>query len=191
LWLISILLGSVHMTACSSRLEPQDYMAWVENYDNGLHIQRPVGPFVFDLQYKPSLYMLLQQTPQITPAQLKEVSLETEMQYYTLTLGLADGKGDFLNYQTANYTEQQQKLYYFSYLFQDHIYLEEDGKKLPCLLFHFERSYDLKPSRTFVLGFESPSKGLAPAQVVIESPWLNTGPVKLQIEKKDTPTVQL
>ncbi len=191
-WLGGVTVALFTLAACSTKLEPREYMAWVESYDHGLHIKQTSGPFVFDLQYKPSAYVLLQQEGlQVSPVKLGQASLETEMQHYTLTLGLADGKGDFLDYQAGNYVEQQQKLYYFSYLFQNDIYMEEGGKKQPCLLFHFERSYDLKPSRTFVLGFESPSKGIAPAQIVIHSPWLKTGPVKLLIEKKNTPTVKL
>lgn len=178
------------LTGCSSALEPKEYMQWVESYDNPLHLKCQAGAYVFDLQYKPAPYLVMQQEGAFSPAALQQDTASGSMQYYTLTLGLANGKGDFLDYQVTTVAEQQEKLYYFSYTFQNDIYILENGRKLPCLLFHFERSYDLKPTRTFVLGFENPSRGAMPTTVVIDSPGLQTGPVQFQINKTNTPTIK-
>jgi hypothetical protein len=166
----------------------------VEDYENGLHTKRIVGEYTFDLQYKPSTYLLLQQQPpngleaNVDPAALTAFE---EMQYYTLTVGLSDLKTDFIDYHVSNVADQQRKLYYFSYSFQHHIYVEEGGIKYPCLLFHFERSYDLKPTRTFVLGFGKPAQDFESARLVIQSPWFGTEPVNFTIEKKNIPTIKI
>lgn len=180
------------LSGCSSALTPEAYLQWVESYDNPLHQQRRAGAYVFDLQYKPAPYLRMQQEGvHFSPASLRSGEATDAMQYYTLTLGLADGKSDFLDYQVTTVAGQQEKLYYFSYGFQEHIYLLENGQKLPCLLFHFERSYDLKPTRTFVLGFDNPGGSAAPATVVIDSPWLQSGPVQFHINKTNTPTIKI
>jgi hypothetical protein len=185
--LLSLLLGTA--AGCSGKLDRAEYMAWVEDYGNGLHVQKTVGAYRVDVQYKPAPYQaLLEQGVQTT---LVHLDTTAEMQYYTLTLGLADGKGDFVAFGVDDYETQQRKLYYFSYLFQEDIFIEEGGKKLPCLLYHFERSYDLKPSRTCMLAFESPSRGTMPCRLVIHSPWLGDEPISLAITQKKTPTLNL
>jgi len=169
-------------------------MQWVESRDNPLHITQTEGEYLFDLQYQPAEYVYLQRinardvSAQWDTAALKDIE---GMQYYTLTIGLTDPRLDFLNHQVANPSQKGEKLYYFSYTFPQDIYLVDNNRKLPCELFHFERSYDLKPSRTFVLGFENPHKQSEEATLVVQSPWITDKPVSLRINKKDIPKVKL
>lgn len=181
------------LIGCSSNLDQEDYVAWVESYDNKLHVTKTVGTYRFDLQHQPAEYIYLQRggvpdtKGQFRQAAVREIA---NMQYYTLTIGLADSKIDFLDYGAATYADKQAKLYYFSYTFPQDIYLEENNVKLQCQLFHFERSYDLKPSRTFVLGFENPFKDSATATLVIQSPWIPAETIALQVDKKDIPRLK-
>ena len=177
------------LMSCSQSLEQDDYIAWVEGYENGLHVSRSLGDFIFDLQYKPAEYVRLQEK-QWRGGHDPELSVEENMQYFTLSIGLKDKQLDFMEYNIETVEQRSQMLYYYSFRFQNAIYLEENGKKLPCVLYHFERSYDLKPTRTFVLGFEKPNKGDEFTKLVIDSPWLNTGPVKFHINKNNIPELK-
>ena len=183
------------LSACSSELPRQEYIQRVERYENGLHIKKEAGTYTVDVQYKPAPYVLLQEetpNPGDTAGFGAKLAEYEAIQYYTLTIGLQDSKEDFLRHGVSTVVEQQQKLYYYSYLFQNDLYVEENGQKLPCVLFHFERSYDLKPSRTFVLGFEQAASGQSEtAELVIHSRWLQAEPIRVRIEKQNIPSIKL
>jgi hypothetical protein len=179
-------------TGCSTRMGRQDYIAWVRDYENGLHKQQVSNEFVFDLQYKPSEYIFLQRNPGLLSDSQKSEELQkiSSIQYYTLILSNKD-KIDLVEYGVNNIAEKQQKEYYFSYNFQDDITLEEDNKVLPCVLFHFERPSTPDGGRTFVLGFENQDKFSSEANIIIRSDLLGSLPVKIKIIKSNTPQVDL
>lgn len=171
------------LCSCANELSEQDYVYWVRNYDNGLHVQKEVGAFAFDLQYQPSDYLKL-----INQSNGVENNQSDSMQYYVLRIGLAQSNEDIINHQVHNISEKQHRLYYFSYLFQNSIYLNDNGVKLPCSLFHFEQS-DMDGARTFVLGFPK-SNGEEPS-LIVDSPMFGSLPVKIKIYRHDIPTVKL
>lgn len=174
-------------TSCSGELEPGEYVAWVEDYKNGLHVKKPLGDYVFDIQYKPADYIGLQRGSD----ELKEGRENIDnLQYFTLKLSMKDGSADIISHDAYNKAEIQKRLYYFSYSFQNDIYMEENGVRLPCQLFHFERSYDLKPGRTFVMAFENRFPSSTAARLVINSKLLQTGAVNFEINKKDIPQLK-
>jgi hypothetical protein len=168
---------------CGKELSQQDYIQWVRNYDNGLHVQKEVGDFVFDLQYQPSEYLKL-----INQSNGVKNNQSDSMQYYVLRIGLVQSNSDIINYQIQSISEKQQRLYYFSYLFQNNIYIEDGGVRHSCTLFHFEQS-DLEGARTFVLGFPQ-SQGGEPT-LIVDCPLFGSLPIKVKIDRHDTPTVKL
>jgi hypothetical protein len=171
------------LAGCSSQLSQEDYVRWVRSYDNGLHVKKAVDVFIFDLQYQPSSYLQL-----VNRGNSVDSNPSDSMQYYVLRIGLVQGSNDIINYQVQNTIEKQQRLYYFSYLFQNSIYLEDNGVKFPCSLFHFEQS-DMDGARTFVLGFPK-SNGEEPS-LIVDSPMFGSLPVKIKIYRHDIPTVKL
>lgn len=180
---LSLIVILVVLFGCGRELSQQEYVRWVRSYDNGLHIQKEVGAFALDLQYQPSEYMkLINEKNGIRNGQSDSI------QYYVLRIRLSRSNDDIINYQVQNNAEKQQRLYYFSYLFQNYIYIEDSGVRYPCTLFHFEQS-DLEGARTFVLGFPQ-SKGEEPC-LVVDSPLFGSLPVKVKIHRHDIPTVKL
>ena len=181
-----LLIGLV-AAACARSLDREEYIAWVRDYDNGLHVKKVVGEYMIDIQYQPRHYLdFLRGEMGFAGADPNDEGKD-DLQYYALTLGLADGATDFIQHQVMDVTSRQQKLYYYSYSFQNDIVLEEEGQVLPCVLFHFERQVDLKPTRTFLLGFPTvagPSEG---ARLVIDSPWINSLLIKIKIAKTNIP----
>lgn len=181
--LLPVIVVQVILFGCGGELSQQDYVRWVRSYENGLHVEKEVGAFTFDLQYQPAEY-----TELINGGNGIKNNQSDSMQYYTLRIRLARSNDDIINYQVQNNTEKQQRLYYFSYLFQNYIYIEDSGVRYPCTLFHFEQS-DLGGARTFVLGFPQ-SKGEEPC-LVVDSPLFGALPVKVKIHRHDIPTVKL
>jgi hypothetical protein len=177
--------------SCTSRLERADFMRWVQDYEHKLHVQTVYSEYVFDVQYQPAAYRMLLQKPELTAEEFAQGQQGDDLQYYTLTISLQDNQTDFLSYGVATMEEKQQKLYYYSYNFQDAIHLEEGGKTFPCVLYHFERSADVRNSRTFVLEFEKPDEVSKTARLVIDGESFGTPPVEIEIEKNTLPEVIL
>lgn len=178
-------------TACDSRSDHERYIEWVRDYENGAHTRLGAGDFVFDLQYQPSEYVLLQRGMINLPEATEQEELQkvSGIQHYTLTVSVHGG--DLLTYHADNAIEKQQRQYYFSYRFQNDIVLEENGRELPCVLFHFEKSASAGKGRTFVLGFENPDDDADEANVVIRSEVFGASPIRIKISKTNIPQVDL
>lgn len=181
LWLGSLLL----LVGCGQPdLIPSDYVAWVQDEAHGLRQTRGIAPLQVTALYKPVPYLIAQEerTNAIDPQlyQTRTQALEG-MQYYTLQVALEGStKQDITNYQVADGQAQQERLAYLSFGMQQDIQLIQGTDTLPCRLFHFERSYDLAPHRTFVLAFDQPAEA-SPTQertLVVELRPFNTGPLK-------------
>lgn len=181
--LVILFVGFVYLMSCSSSLERNDYVSWVRDYKNGLHIKSIYNDFVFDLQYQPKAYLDL----------LRENRpLNDDLQYYVLNLSIVDPGLDFMEYNVSDVGEKQRRLYYFSYLFQSDIFLEEHGERFPCVLFHFEQS-TLNNGKTFVLGFErSGSDGIVKeSKLIVDSSYFGSLPIKIKVNKDNIPSVKL
>lgn len=187
------LIGLIFLAGCNSKLDSNQYIKWVRDTENQLHVKTSASNFVFDVQYQPADYILLQRAGgQIDKNRYASLREEVQsIQYYTLTISVADEKTDFIDFNVHDLSEKQRKLYYFSYEFQNDIQVMEDGKLLPCVLFHFERPVDLKPARTFVLGFENLNPQSKESTLQISSRYLGGEPVKIKIVKENIPTLEL
>ena len=177
---------------CQSNLGKSDYIDWVQDYENNLRAYKKVGEYFFDLQYQPPEYLQLIRQHYNEGAE-KPISptVADDLQYYKLEIGISDVATDFINYGIESIADKQKKTYYLSYTFQNDIYLKQAGESLSCVLFHFERSVDLKSSRTFVLAFENRFKGEQQAQLVIDSPLFGGVPVKIKVSKMNNPNFGL
>lgn len=173
--------------SCNSALSRDAYVAWVRDYDNGLHVKKQFSGYDFDLQYLPSQYVMLQRSGAVTEGQDGQATL----QHYTLSVSLENKAADLISHNIANSIEKQQKLYYFSYEFQQDITLEENGKVLPCALFHFEKGSGLSNVSTFVLAFENSEVPSAEATLVISSEHFSALPIKIKISKDNIPSLAI
>lgn len=185
--LFLVLLAS----ACGQKMDRKEYIEWVQDYSNGLHVKKNVNHYIFDVQYLPPAYRWFQVHRDKSSDTPMEMQFSKDgLQYYLLKIGFADGKTDLIKGVAKDKKIWEKRAYYFSYRFQQHLYLEEDGRKLPCELFHFEKAFDLRPERTFVLGFAS-GQGMKEINMVINSPAFDTGPVKIPISKMNIPKPEL
>ena len=155
----SIFLGIfLFRLGCGSPdLEPIDYVHWVEDEENGLKVSKVIDDFKFTLQYKPLEYLVAKQEKtheletKVLNTELKKVE---GMQYYTFSIGSADGQSVLLKTGLDSEVEYYERINYFSFEMQRDLFLVQDNDTLPCKLFHFERTYNLMPMNNIVLGFE-------------------------------------
>ncbi|MGB3181229.1 MAG: hypothetical protein WBB45_07545 [Cyclobacteriaceae bacterium] len=182
---IILSLSCFILSGCSMGLDKEEYITWVSSYENGLHVRQKHGEFVFDVQYQPPEYVYLLQNGHLpSTAEEKEgLVVLSDMQYYKLSVGLSDQNKDFISWNTNSKGQRDKKKHYFSYQFEKDIWLEDEGKRYPCQLFHYEQSIDLKPSRTFVLAFENPNGGSEGSKLMIDAEWTGS-PVMIRVNKQ-------
>jgi hypothetical protein len=133
-----------------------DYVQWVKKPENGLCLQQKVEDISFILQYEPLEYVALRNlkaekvTKSLLESEKKQIS---GFQYYTLTIETDKGT-DILKYGTNSPYDLSQRIDYYSFRMQNDLKLVEDKDTLPCIMFHFERTYGIAPYSNFVLAFE-------------------------------------
>lgn len=178
------------LSACSEKeMMPKEFANYVASEESGLLVKKQVNEFVFELLYEPIEYKIVNQlrAENVSNAEYNELEDAMKgMQYYVLKIGVEGSNKSILKYLLESEEDYQNRLAYFSFGFQNSIYIEEDGVQIPCSLFHFERAYDLTPKRTFVLGFEQNSKTkYNDKTIVIDSDFFKTGKVKIKINGSD------
>jgi hypothetical protein len=180
----------LNLLSCGNEnLIPSDYVTWVNNSENGLLKKKTIPPLTVEALYKPLAYIIANEqrsndiSKEIYQARIEELGT---LQYYTLKLGIIDEKLDVTNYEVTNNAQQQERLNYLSFSMQNDIKLIEGKDTLPCKVFHFERSYDLSSSRTFVLAFErTKSTNNQSKTLILDLPYFKTGPIKLNYKTSD------
>jgi hypothetical protein len=148
-------------TSSPERLQPIEYVSWIENPENGMKEEKEIGDLSFTLQYKPIEFIALKALGPSAANEktVKEAGKEYQgMQYYTLTINNNAGINDLLKYEVSDMQEYQQRVSYFSFDMQRDLLLVEGEDSLRCRLFHYERVYGLAPYATFLLGFDLPAK---------------------------------
>jgi hypothetical protein len=139
-----------------TKLLPEEYVGWVEAKENGLKKEKTIEDIKFTAQYKPYQYVICEEarTNALPDTTFKKKTGELNgMQYYNLRIEVKDGNGELLKYGVASASEYKQRVNYFSFGMQNDIKLVEGNDTLPCLLYHYERAYDVVPYGTFLLAF--------------------------------------
>ena len=177
------------LMACDGRLDSKAYAAAMKQEGNGARKHRKVSGYQFDVQYETNELLALREG--VGPEGLADAVKQRDgMQYYRLTIGTESGE-DLVKAGVADLGEVQQIVYYFSFGMKEDVYVEQGGKTIPCAIMHFERSYDLKGGRNFMLGFEDAQTGKGVTTLVIDSKVLNTGPIKFAFNRDELPKLRL
>lgn len=184
---IIFFFGSMMLFSCTQKeLSVKDYLAWVNNPENGLKVSKEIKDYKIELFYKPAEYIAIneQKTTEIDTAlfyqRIKEIK---DFQYYTLKIESLKGT-EMMRTNISSEHEYSQRLQYFSDLVQYDLSLEENNDTLSCQLFHFERNYGVAPYNNIVLGFPKPTQENAKT-LVFNDQILGIGKIKLKIEKEN------
>jgi len=184
---IIFFFGSMMLFSCTQKeLSVKDYLAWVNNPENGLKVSKEIKDYKIELFYKPAEYIAIneQKTTEIDTTlfyqRIKEIK---DFQYYTLKIESLKGT-EMMRTNIASEHEYSQRLQYFSDLVQYDLSLEENNDTLTCQLFHFERNYGVAPYNNIVLGFPKPTQE-STKTLVFNDQILGIGKIKLKIEKEN------
>ena len=174
--------------ACQSTVPPSELVSYVKNPENGLNKNKKMGPLNMELQYKPIPFVISNELRRNT---ISSDEYQTRfddlkgLQYYNLKLSISQKGMDVTNFNVADMGAQQERLQYLAFGMQHDIRLVQGSDTLRPVLYHFERSFNLTPHRTFVLAFEETESIADNDKVfILDSPIFNTGPMKLSIRKE-------
>ncbi|MCU0436195.1 MAG: hypothetical protein MUC87_22250 [Bacteroidia bacterium] len=183
-------LPAVVLKTCSTsavpELSPAEYISWVEDAENGLHQEKTIGALRFSMQYKPADYVVLQDVKRTNFSSPEWDSLTKEvsdMQYYTLQIGTADGK-DITRFNLGNDQEYYARQEYLSAGMQKDIQLVDGTDTLNCLMYHYERTYGISPDAKVVLAFDNkaPKTALQNKTLILNDNHFGTGIIMLSID---------
>lgn len=154
------------MICCSNRSELTE--EWIKGVNNGSHIINDYNGFRFDIQ-------------QVIGQQDLEVVSHKSYRKYLLKIGRTDGTDFMSGFGAA----QKDCLYYFSFLFQEDIFLKIKNEKVPCAFVHFENALNSKNESIFHLVFDVSTLEFEPDDkltIIINSERLSNLPIQFNLK---------
>lgn len=156
-----LIIFLIILVSCNKKeLKPLKYVQWVDNEKNGLSIEKEYDELTFNIQYQPLEYVILRQSknPNINKEQYDEIKSEVEgLLYFNFIIEMIEGQKSPLYHNITSPVEYQNRVSYLSFQVPNDLKLVIAKDTLPCVLHHFERTYDIMPKITLILGFEKPS----------------------------------
>ena len=167
IWFLFFIL----LASCGGDLTSEEYLVWSET---NLNKQRAVGDVKLEAMYQSPDYRMIK-------------GLATDgMTYMNMKLSAVNEKLGLFDLFAKAGMGKQEAIYYLSFKLQKDIFLEANGKQLPCINYHYERTHGMAGSAAVMLVFDT--SGLASIEemklVVHPSP-LRTGPIKLYFDLRD------
>lgn len=175
------------------KLPVDNYISWVKNPENGLVKIKTIDELQFKVQYKPYEYIICmeERTAQLADSIVKRKLKELEgIQYYDLKILLKSNEGELLKAGLNSTEEYTKRVSYFSFGMQEDIQLVDGNDTLPCVMYHFERAYDVTPVCTVLLGFKQQPVNAGKAKtVLVYDRTFNKGLLKFTFKENRLQTV--
>ena len=178
-----ILLG----TGCQkNNVNDKEYLTYVSGEKNGLKKRKQVKDIIFEVQYKTPEYVLLKEGLNKGTLEWEERYEKTKQNYFfDIRLSVKNSNYGILKYNIQDYDDYNQRLYYFAFKVNEDIMMIDGRDSIPCSFHHFERTYDLAGHNTILVGFSPKAKQKGDKTLIINSPFLFSGPVKFNIKQSD------
>jgi len=166
-----------------SELSSVDLIEFVEDRNNPYTSEKKIGDISYRLQYKPVDYIIALEnmdkgvTETEKNARIDEIK---DLDYFTLRISADNFNQELLKYKLESEEEYYSRLQYFMDEMQKDIYIKCGNDSLPCVLYHFERTFGIAPYASFSLGFEK-SANKNDRVFVFEDRIFGGGKIKIQL----------
>lgn len=178
---------------------PSAFVSWVKNPEHGLVKTRKINDIQISLTYLPPAYMVCNdlKKDEISEEELAQLSAQYEdFEYYLLKIEALESGLELAKYQVANQQEYEGRIKYYSFNMQNDLMAKTtEGKEVPCELYHFERTYNITPYSSFLIGFAKEyMKGVKERTIILDEKIFNKGIVKFKwtnSEMNNIPQVEL
>ena len=193
------LVGVLYFSACQSKIEaPEAWFSHAEQAED-FNQSKTLKGLVFSAFLEPKAYTILREHHELFSGSNRELfdslmAENTDYQYAQLSIKTQDGNTPVLRYGISDAGSYQSRVSYLAFEMQHRVFLEQGNMKIPCVLYHFERSYDLAPQVKCLLAFPSQFNSEDPITLVVEDSHFNTGPIRLQFDPKpltETPNLKI
>lgn len=167
-----------------TKMLPIDYVGWVENDANGLKVSVHDGIYMYELQYQPIEYLILQEvrSTQISSKELKAACQKRDgLLYFTLKMQTEEGKG-ILSDKDLDF--EHKSSYLLSGL-QNDMLLVAGLDSLHCVMCHLETANNLVPYDQCVLAFEKPKSKNENLVFIFKTDKYKEGFLKIIVERED------
>lgn len=161
---------------------PRALVAYVNATENGYMREKQIDNIRFSALYKPLDYIVACENMKDHPA---AVQVE-DLQYFDFRIAVQDFNMEFLKYDLASPQQYYQRVDYCAFKMQSDLKLVDGKDTLPCLLFNFERAYDVVPFGHFQAAFAASHSDLLSSKTLIYHDRLfGKGLVKLTFKPGD------
>lgn len=179
----SFLLVSIVFFSCGQP-EPGDanYVEWVRDPKNGFHVMQTRGRFIYDLQLQPSEFVWIQRNGSFNHNEFESQRPQLDsLAYFVLNIRPINGRKNFIDeLSSVDPGRRDELLYYFSFRFQDGISMQADQRRA-TVLYHFEQF----GTKSFVFAFKKGDESVRAYTVRIESPYLDSVPIEINVKSDD------
>ena len=158
--LILLAAASVFPAACRKKLEPAEYIRWVDHPGNGLIREDSSFLFGYQVQFRPHDYMALRELggQEWSEEAFREAdSGYRDLLYFSLKIMSRDKKQDVLRTGITQPEACFERLRYLSEDIRKDLLLVHGEDTLPCVLHHFERTYGVSPVAGMLVAFDPPA----------------------------------
>lgn len=145
-----------NLSAPHLELAPKEYIRWIEDKEHGIQVKKTIGDYTFATVYKPYEYLIAREIKKdsISAGILDEkINSINDLQYFSFRISAENQNTELLKVGLSSQDEYYARIEYCSFKMQQDIKLVDNNDTLNCVLFHFERVYNIAPYATFVLGF--------------------------------------
>lgn len=147
------------LISCRKTYQAGAYVKAVEQKDNGLRQEMVIEEkgIRFETQFRPPLYSALKEmgTENFDDEELQKLKKDYEQTiWFEFKIAAKDNDYDVLkgSLTPSEYTERLK--YLSGAAKQDFSLRLNEGDTLPCAFYHFERTYNMTPYNTLLLGFD-------------------------------------
>lgn len=170
-------------------LIPLEYVDWVNDKEHNLNKTKRIGEFGFTVFNKPVDYLICldQRKEEISTLSYDQVKKEFgNLLYFDFKIEADDIPTELLKYKVGGEAEYQRRITYFAYEMQNDFCLVDNNDTLPCIMFHYERTYDIVPYAKVLLGFD-PLKNNASKtfEFIYQDRVFSNGLIKFTFRKSD------
>jgi len=166
-----------------------DAKAFVEKETEKHVYETKIKEVNFKLKHITNPQMALQQISDIETARQSQfdslVKAYEGFLFFNLEIKIDDFNDEILNYKPGNGVDPySERIDYYAFKMQKDITLVLNEKDtVPCILYHYERTYGVSPESDFMIGFKPLS--LKNAVLVYDNRFLTTGTVKFALNEKE------
>ena len=170
-------------------LTPTEYVVWVNDKTHNLKRSKKISEFNFTLFSKPSDYLISVDQKTETITETKYIELKKEfgnLLYFDFKIEADDIPTELLKYKVSGEGEYQRRVTYFAYEMQKDFFLVDHLDTIPCVMFHYERTYDIVPYVKVLLGFDPLKNNKDNTfEFIYQDRVFNNGLIKFTIRKSD------